>query len=301
MSGKISNTKDSLAENPLGIDVGLYKKAIRTFSRKSSKGLKDGEKQAFEHYQDIIYKSPQEVSLIMKDLANHGRRLILEIGFGDGGHLIHKARLCAKDNATIIGSEVYVNGIASMLGKAFTDANECDIKQNVIILQNDALELLKALPDNILSEVFILFPDPWPKTKHRKRRLVNRDNIILLQRKLAPKGKLRIMTDHDDYFLWILNEFSSYYNSTSQSEQDNTPQEKLVAMRGAFPYPIFLYDENTDKSLKANLSLNNRKDITKYINIEDFLGQPINHIITKYQNIAIKAGRQAKTLEFVKC
>jgi len=116
----------------------------------------------------------------------------LEIGFGAGEHLLWQAR--ANPQAGIIGCEPYINGVAKVLAAVETD-NLC----NVAVHPDDARDLLAWLPQASIMRVFILFPDPWPKRRHRKRRFLRAENIAALARVMRPGGELRFATDIGDY------------------------------------------------------------------------------------------------------
>jgi tRNA (guanine-N7-)-methyltransferase len=116
----------------------------------------------------------------------------LEIGFGGGEHLAEQA--ARRPDVRIIGAEPFVNGVAS----ALRHIDERGVT-NVRLHQGDAREVLAALPDGALSRIFILFPDPWPKARHNKRRLVQPEVVAELARVLRPGGKLRFATDWADY------------------------------------------------------------------------------------------------------
>jgi len=116
----------------------------------------------------------------------------LEIGFGGGEHLAEQAT--RHPDVRIIGAEPFLNGVAS----ALRHIDERSLA-NVRIHQGDAREVLAALPDASLARIFILFPDPWPKARHHKRRLVQSDTVAELARVLTPGGRLRFATDWADY------------------------------------------------------------------------------------------------------
>jgi tRNA (guanine-N7-)-methyltransferase len=116
----------------------------------------------------------------------------LEIGFGGAEHLVWQAR--HNPHAGLIGSEVFEDGIV----KALTAIEEHGLA-NVRIADADARELLRWLPRGGLARAFVLFPDPWPKKRHVKRRLVNRVLLDLLAEALAPGAELRLATDIGDY------------------------------------------------------------------------------------------------------
>lgn len=125
------------------------------------------------------------------------RDVWLEIGFGAGEHLIAQARAAA--NVGFIGCEPFINGVAALLaGLEAADA------RNVRIFRDDARLLLDRLTDASIGRAFILFPDPWPKLRHHKRRIVAGGPVAALARVLRDGAELRIATDDADYKGWIL-------------------------------------------------------------------------------------------------
>jgi tRNA (guanine-N7-)-methyltransferase len=123
--------------------------------------------------------------------------LWFEIGFGGAEHLIWQAH--HNPDVTIIGCEPFEDGVI----KALAGIEERSLT-NVRIHPDDARDLLRALPDGSLDRVFILFPDPWPKRKHVKRRLVSTPTLDLLARVMKPGTELRVGTDIGDYARTIL-------------------------------------------------------------------------------------------------
>jgi tRNA (guanine-N7-)-methyltransferase len=121
----------------------------------------------------------------------------LEIGFGAGEHLAWQAR--ANPNVGIIGCEPYLNGVARLLA----DMDKCNLT-NIRIFRDDARFLLAGLPDASISRIFVLFPDPWPKSRHHKRRVVGPSVMPDLARILCDGAELRIATDDPGYKGWIL-------------------------------------------------------------------------------------------------
>lgn len=118
--------------------------------------------------------------------------LWLEVGFGGGEHLAQMA--AANPGVRLIGCEPFVNGIAMALAqlKAVGAAN-------VAIHPGDARDLLEVLPAGCLSKVFLNYPDPWPKTRHWRRRFVTPDHLVPLARACAPGAEFRIATDIPHY------------------------------------------------------------------------------------------------------
>ena len=125
------------------------------------------------------------------------RETWLEIGFGGGEHLAEQA--ARHPDVRLLGAEPFVNGVAS----ALRHIDERGLT-NVGVHAGDARALLAALPDGALSRMFVLFPDPWPKTRHQKRRLMQADTVAELGRVLRPGGRLRFATDWRDYAAWTL-------------------------------------------------------------------------------------------------
>jgi tRNA (guanine-N7-)-methyltransferase len=121
----------------------------------------------------------------------------LEIGFGAGEHLAAQAR--ARPDVGLVGCEPFINGVARLLAEIDAEGLE-----NVRILHDDARLLLAALGPETLGRAFVLFPDPWPKTRHHKRRVVGPDTVNHLARVLADGAELRIATDDPGYKGWIL-------------------------------------------------------------------------------------------------
>jgi tRNA (guanine-N7-)-methyltransferase len=121
----------------------------------------------------------------------------LEIGFGGGENLIAQA---AADPATgFIGCEPFVNGLAKILARIAAGAID-----NIRLYAGDAVGLLAWLPDASIAQVDLLYPDPWPKRRHWKRRFVQDRTVAMLARVLQPGGRFRFATDIPDYAAWTL-------------------------------------------------------------------------------------------------
>ncbi|MDB5462292.1 MAG: putative S-adenosylmethionine-dependent methyltransferase [Phenylobacterium sp.] len=124
----------------------------------------------------------------------------LEIGFGGGEHMAAQAGL--HPDVLVIGAEPFQNGVASALRHIDEQA-----LGNVRVHDGDARDLMARLPDASLDRAFILFPDPWPKARHNKRRLVQAETVAELARLLKPGGALRFASDWADYVDWSLERF----------------------------------------------------------------------------------------------
>jgi tRNA (guanine-N7-)-methyltransferase len=119
----------------------------------------------------------------------------LEIGFGGGEHLAAQALL--YPNVGLIGGEVFRNGIASLMAH-LTEQTQ----QTVRVFPEDIRRLFPALPNGCLSKVFLLFPDPWPKSRHADRRFVGPENLDSLARLMGSGGELRVASDDPIYARW---------------------------------------------------------------------------------------------------
>jgi tRNA (guanine-N7-)-methyltransferase len=147
---------------------------------------------------------PGETALDPCGLFAPGTKEIwLEIGFGGGEHLA--AQAAAHPDAGIVGCEPFVNGVVSLLGHV----KSRDLR-NVRIWPHDARDLIARLPPASLARAFILFPDPWPKARHHKRRLIAAPFLDALARVLAPSAELRVATDDADYRDWILERLADH-------------------------------------------------------------------------------------------
>jgi len=123
--------------------------------------------------------------------------LWLEIGFGGGEHLFRQAQ--DHPDRGLIGCEPFINGVAKLL----TMIAEAGI-DNIRIHAGDARDLLDLLPGQCLERVFILYPDPWPKTRHNKRRFITMATLDQLARIMEPGAELRFASDIPDYVRWTL-------------------------------------------------------------------------------------------------
>jgi tRNA (guanine-N7-)-methyltransferase len=125
------------------------------------------------------------------------REFALEIGFGGGEHLAAQAH--AHPEMGFIGCEPFLNGVAKLL----TSVEEGSLP-NVRVHADDARGVLARLDDRSLSRVFLLFPDPWPKLRHHKRRFIQPETLDALARVMRSGAELRIATDHGEYAAWAL-------------------------------------------------------------------------------------------------
>ena len=143
---------------------------------------------------DLTAPAPRDLADLFSVPVDHVR---MEIGFGGAEHLIAQAQ--QNPRIGFIGCEPFVNGMAKAL--AAIDAREIG---NIRLHHADAVDLLDWLPQNSIGRIDLLYPDPWPKRRHWKRRFVNAPNIARLARVLRPGGEFRFATDWANYAEWTL-------------------------------------------------------------------------------------------------
>ncbi len=170
------------------------RRLIRSFGRIKSRRLSD-------HKSGLLEESLQNYDIFASDFVpqKNFKKVSFEIGFGFGDFIFAKAKNAPEQ--LFLGCEPHINGVVNVLAKL-----EIEPLKNIKISRDDARELVAKFPDNFFDEIYILFPDPWPKIKHFKRRLINLDLLDnLLAKKIKQGGKLIIATDHDSYKTWILS------------------------------------------------------------------------------------------------
>ena len=131
------------------------------------------------------------------------RAVWLEIGFGGGEHLAWQA--AAQADVGLIGCEPYINGLASLLARV-SDRGLA----NVRVFDDDARELLDVLAEASIARLFVLFPDPWPKARHHKRRIISRETLDACARVLADGAELRLATDDMGYCRWMVERLARH-------------------------------------------------------------------------------------------
>ena len=170
----------------------MEKQEIRTFGRRHGKKLSARQTTLINTVLPTI--SPINLP------PNTGK--ILEIGFGAGEHLREIAR--QKPAKIIIGAEPFMNGVASLLSAITNESNVVrDEYKNIRVYPDDVRDFLRQT-DSQFEQIWILHPDPWPKARHEKRRLLHADFLKNLLNYLTPDGEIIIGTDHWEYFDWIV-------------------------------------------------------------------------------------------------
>lgn len=175
------------------------------YGRLKGKHLKDSQKGYLE--EDLAALSPGAVdwdenpsrTRLDLDALFGGKDVWLEVGFGGGEHVIHQA--AQNPDVGIIGCEPYINGVAMLLGKV-RKANV----DNLRIHPGDVRDMFDVLPDASISKAFLLYPDPWPKARHHRRRFVTPEHLEPLARVLKQGAEFRVATDIPDYVRQTLEE-----------------------------------------------------------------------------------------------
>jgi tRNA (guanine-N7-)-methyltransferase len=175
------------------------------YGRRRARPLRPGQRRLQEELLPrIAIELPQSGPLDPRALfANTADEVWLEIGFGAGEHLAAQAE--RHPEIGFIGSEVFEDGIVRALGEVARGG-----LGNVRLFTDDARLLLAALPPQSLGRVFILFPDPWPKRRHHKRRLVAPATLDLLAAAMTDGAELRLATDDRDYLAWMLEHATAH-------------------------------------------------------------------------------------------
>lgn len=166
------------------------------FGRRSGKTLHGGQKALVDGLLPEV-EITLDGALDPKALFPQAERIVIEIGYGGGEHLARKAG--EEPGTGFIGCEVFTGGIGKMVGALHANG-----LTNVRLFTDDALKLLMALPEASIDAVYLLYPDPWPKTRHHKRRFVSPTTLAELARVIRPGGTFFFATDIEDYADWTL-------------------------------------------------------------------------------------------------
>ena len=187
-------------------DSGPDKRRL-IYGRRQGRPLKTGAREAYERVLPAMALDPARLA-DPAALFDGLSRFALEIGFGGGEHLAVQA--AAHPDTGFIGAEPFLNGVAKL-------AHAARDLPNLRIHHGDARDVLEALPDACLDTVFLLFPDPWPKARHNKRRFVSQANLGQIARVLKPGGVFRVASDIADYVRWTLVEIARFNRARGRS------------------------------------------------------------------------------------
>ncbi|XHY15592.1 tRNA (guanine-N(7)-)-methyltransferase (plasmid) [Pseudoseohaeicola sp. NH-UV-7] len=199
---------------PLLLSATVAKPALMTYpdrphrnfyGRLKGQALRDSQKTYLD--QDLARLSPGPVGWdenpkrlpLELNARFNGKPVWLEIGFGGGEHMVHQAS--RNPDVGIIGCEPYINGVAMLLGKIRKAGVE-----NLNVFPGDVRDMFDVLPDASIERAFLLYPDPWPKTRHHRRRFVTPEHLGPLARVMKPGALFRVATDIEDYVRQTLEE-----------------------------------------------------------------------------------------------
>lgn len=187
----------------------------RLYGRSTGKPLRTHQQQLVDELLPKI-AVPDAGPVTAEGLFGADRPLHFEIGIGSGEHLAYRADLLPDHG--FIGAEPFLNGIAATLNHV-----EDQRLGNVRLHHGNALDVLARIPDGGLTMLYLLHPDPWPKARHAKRRMMNDGPVQMIADKLKPGGEFRFGTDHDIYLrhaLMVMQRFTDEFEWIAESPRD---------------------------------------------------------------------------------
>lgn len=192
------------------------KKWLSSFGRRHGRKLTtERQKQMGEGLPAYAVTLGEHQAVDLSALLGKKQAYHLEIGFGAGEHLAALAQRYPEIG--FLGCEPFINGVAKLV----SIIEERQIT-NIRIHADDARLLIEQLPDASIAKIYILFPDPWPKQRHHKRRIVSSEMLAMLARIQPSGGIVQLATDHVDYGAWMLEKLLAHpdYEWLAQSQQD---------------------------------------------------------------------------------
>ena len=201
---------------------------LRTFGRRHGKKLSTRKMWLMENLLPKIAPKTNEPSTI------------LEIGFGNGEHLRELA--IQNPDKIIIGAEPFANGVAALLSAITNESDNTvmDKYKNIRIFPDDVRLLLQDFKDVKFSEIWILHPDPWPKARHEKRRLLNHGFLNLLSDHIEQNGKIIIGTDHWEYYDWIIEQLKQTHLKIKSTDIDTIKTRYQIKNKAGTTNPKYL-------------------------------------------------------------
>ena len=239
---------------------------IRFFGRRKGKAITGIRAEMLEKWLPQLTPEIPTRGKIQLKFGIKPKKLVLEVGFGGGEHL---AQLAKREPETgFLGAEVFLNGVASLLahlngshrcgtGKLELEKGRVD---NVRIWPEDIRLLFDKLPNAIFNEIYVLYPDPWPKKRHAQRRFINDENIPQLWRLLTPKGKVYLVTDVIQYAQWALERMNESKLFLQTKKNTLTPPKGWISTRyeqkglAAGRHPNYMIFQKKDKKVKKCLT-----------------------------------------------
>ena len=204
---------------------------LRSFGRRHGKKLSNRK-------QWLMDNLLPEIAPNTKDLSDES--IILEIGFGNGEHLRDLA--LNNPNKVIIGAEPFANGVAALLSAITNESDNTllDEYKNIRIWPDDVRLMLKDFENIKFDEIWVLHPDPWPKARHEKRRLLNHDFLNLLSGFMTRESRIIIGTDHWEYYDWIIEQLKQTSLSIKSTELDTIKTRYQIKNKAGTTNPKYL-------------------------------------------------------------
>ncbi len=177
--------------------------ADRLYGRERSHPLRPRQQKLLDVTLPRIRFDPSHTDRLIDAFASPVDEVWLEVGFGGGEHALALAQ--AHPQVGLIAAEVFENGLCSLLAKLVGEGEEASgaLPANLRLWDQDARALLRLLPPASLSRLMLMFPDPWPKTRHIKRRFVHPQILPLVAAALRPGAEWRIASDDPTYQAWV--------------------------------------------------------------------------------------------------
>ena len=204
------------------MDKNIPEEKRRVYGRRLGRPLNASRQEALDTYlqnlsvpEDLLKESKpiDPRTFFPKDIKN----IIFEVGFGDGDHL---AKMIERhEDTAFIGAEPYINGMSAFLKQV--EENNLD-QSRIRVWMDDAIRLMSLFLDNSLDAIYVLNPDPWPKVRHHKRRIISQENLDVFARIMKPGAQLIMTTDVDDLAEWMVTEASNHaeFSWTANSKED---------------------------------------------------------------------------------
>lgn len=207
---------------------------IRFFGRRKSKPIRATRQVLLEELLPKISLDAHKLSHIDTMFGITPKEIWLEIGFGGGEHL---AQMCAQHHDIgFIGAEPFLNGVSSLLShlngsyespKEHTGLDEKFV-DNIRIYPNDIRQIFSNFKDKSIQKIYILYPDPWPKTRHTERRFFNQDNLRELARILADEGTIELATDMPFYIEHALEQIKICDRFIASEVSEKSPDDWIT-------------------------------------------------------------------------
>ena len=203
----------------------------RLYGRQRGHSLRPRQKKLLDETLPRIRLSLEQIEHLASLFNQKPQQIWFEVGVGGGEHVL--GQLAKHPHVGYIASEVFRDGICSLLGRLVPVGKEATapLPGMLRLWDNDARHMLMALPESVLDRVFLMFPDPWPKARHTKRRFVHPQNVALLARVMKSGGIWQVASDDPVYQGWVqeVMAYQPYFNVSKP--QTIRPEEGWVSTR----------------------------------------------------------------------